>query len=85
MSVNEKGLICGSGGVAISVGSGIWIFIHGTNIDIDLIVLFFSLFLLLFGLFSVALLLEIFLPTPLGVASSRRWHRGSGGRDPSDG
>jgi len=43
-----------------------WIFIHGTNIvDRGLKVLFFGPFLLIFGIFSVAPLLENFLLTPL--------------------
>jgi len=38
-------------------------------VDRGLIVLFFSLFLLFFGFFSVALPLENFLPTPCIVAT----------------
>jgi len=57
-----------------------WIFIHGTDIvDRGIIVIFFGLFLLFFGIFSVpppswkrASPMEIFLPTPLGLAIQKK-------------
>jgi len=50
---------------ATKVGVAPWIFIHDKDIvDRGLIVLFF-------GLFSVAPILEIFLPTPLTPASAK--------------